>query len=97
MKMKTRLLFLVTILLTSVGIINASTIYVDGNAAGGNNGSSWTDAYTQLQVALNAATSGDEVWVAQGTYLPTTTIGGSTDRYKAFQMVNGRNKPRPTN
>ncbi len=87
--MKTRLLILVTILLSSVGIINASTIYVDGNAAGGNNGSSWTDAYTQLQVALNAATSGDEVWVAKGTYFPTTMVGGTNVRDKAFQMKNG--------
>lgn len=85
--MKTRLLILATIILTSVGIINASTIYVDINAAGTGNGSSWTDAYTQLQVALDAATSGDEVWVAKGTYLPTTTIGGTNVRDKAFQMV----------
>jgi len=87
MKMKTRLLILATIILTSVGIINASTIYVDINAAGTGNGSSWTDAYTQLQDALDAATSGDEVWVAKGTYLPTTMIEGATDRDKAFQMV----------
>ncbi len=87
--MKTRLLILVTILLTSVGIINASTIYVDINAAGTGNGSSWTDAYTQLQVALDAAVSGDEVWVAKGTYFPTTMVGGTNVRDKAFQMIDG--------
>ncbi|MCP4610914.1 MAG: right-handed parallel beta-helix repeat-containing protein, partial [Planctomycetes bacterium] len=62
------------------------TIYVDIDAtAGSNNGLSWTDAFTDLQSALGVAISGDEIWVAEGAYKPTT----GTDRNISFQMING--------
>ena len=47
------------------------TIYVDDDAGGANDGSSWTDAYTYLQDALGDATSAEkpvEVLVAQGLF-----------------------------
>lgn len=44
-------------------------IYVDQNATGSNNGSSWKNAYTSLQKGIDkAALSEGWVWVAQGTY-----------------------------
>ncbi|HKD16866.1 MAG TPA: right-handed parallel beta-helix repeat-containing protein [Thermoanaerobaculia bacterium] len=42
-------------------------------------------AFTDLQPALAASNSGDEIWVAAATYLPTTT----TDRTVSFAMKNG--------
>ncbi|MEM9923203.1 MAG: Calx-beta domain-containing protein [Cyanobacteria bacterium P01_D01_bin.50] len=45
-------------------------LYVNQNAAGSNNGSSWGNAYTDLQTAIADASSGDEIWVAKGTYKP---------------------------
>ena len=48
----------------------AKIIYVNQQAAGSNTGSSWTDAYTELEAALETARSGDQVWVAKGTYKP---------------------------
>lgn len=52
---------------------DTTILYVNHAASGSNNGSSWSDAYTNLQTALSAASSGDEVWVARGVYTPTTT------------------------
>jgi len=47
----------------------AQVTFVHQAATGAQNGSSWQDAYTDLQAAL-AATSQGEIWVARGTYLP---------------------------
>ncbi|MFZ5563026.1 MAG: MopE-related protein [Thermodesulfobacteriota bacterium] len=54
----------------------AAIIYVDADAAGAGTGASWADAYRWLQQALNSAASGDQIWVAQGTYIPTEDING---------------------
>ncbi|RPJ25142.1 MAG: CSLREA domain-containing protein, partial [Chloroflexi bacterium] len=59
--------------------------YVKSDATGANNGSSWTNAYTDLQSALSAASSGDEIWVAAGIYKPTT----GADRTSSFVLKNG--------
>jgi len=59
--------------------------YVKSNATGVNNGSSWADAYTDLQFALSVASNGDEVWVMAGTYKPTS----GTDRTKSFNLKTG--------
>ncbi len=64
-------------------------IFVNSSSSGNNDGTSWDDAFTTLQSALDAAVSGDEIWVAKGIYYPSTEVGGTGDRYQTFQMKNG--------
>ena len=60
-------------------------VYVNALAMGSNDGTSWTDAYTDLQIALGSAGHCDQIWVAAGTYLPSvenpyTTATGMRDQ-----------------
>ncbi|MCC7292114.1 MAG: hypothetical protein IT449_08660 [Phycisphaerales bacterium] len=51
----------------------AEVIYVNVNANGTDNGTDWTNAHCDLQVAIARSNPGDEFWVAAGMYTPTTT------------------------
>jgi predicted outer membrane repeat protein len=53
-----------------LGWADAAVYYVDDSATGANSGSSWVDAFTDLQVALDTAIKGDEIRVATGVYRP---------------------------
>jgi parallel beta-helix repeat protein len=63
-------------------------IYVNDDANGVNDGTSWTDAYTELQPALLTSSSGDQIWIAAGTYTPDP-CGLAEPREASFQMNNG--------
>jgi hypothetical protein len=72
-----------------VSMAAGAILYVDADASGANDGTSWEDAFTDLQPALEAALSGDQIWVAEGTYKPSVEYGGTGSRYQSFQMKNG--------
>ncbi|HWZ22591.1 MAG TPA: hypothetical protein VNW06_08055, partial [Cytophagaceae bacterium] len=54
------------------GAIAQTIIYVDINATGVNNGSSWANAFPDVNSAILAASPNDEIWVAKGVYLTTS-------------------------
>jgi hypothetical protein len=67
-------LFVVILLCAAAG---ARTIYVDDDAPGAHDGTSWTDAYDLFQAALNDARNSEEpveVRVAQGIYEPSSEV-----------------------
>lgn len=51
-----------------------STYFVTPSGAGMMDGSSWNNASDDLQDMINTAIEGDQIWVAQGTYLPTVKV-----------------------
>ena len=68
-----------------------TVIRVDRRATGLNNGITWADAFTDLQAALAVAAPGDEIWVAAGTYTPTSGAdrGVSFDLKSDVQLYGG--------
>ena len=68
------------------------TIYVDENTPDSNDGSSWGKAYAELQSALDVAAYGDQIRVADGTYLPDYNVVTEThtgEREAAFALISG--------
>jgi hypothetical protein len=61
-----------------------SRVYVDADAGTGGDGTSWSNAYSDLQAAIDNAPPGSEIWVAEGVYTPdgegdSFTITGAKD------------------
>ena len=70
--------------------VEYGTIYVDVNAVGSNNGTSWTNAFNKLQDALVVAGQNTQIWVARGTYKPDQGDGKTPgDRTATLQLING--------
>ena len=91
-----RILHIIPFLLTTVVLFasaHGKVIYVDGDAAGANDGATWADAYVYLQDALADANDSEkpvEIRVAQGTYKPdqgADMIPG--DREASFRFGSG--------
>jgi hypothetical protein len=69
----------------SAALTAQTRYYVNPAAFGQNNGLTWYDAFTDLHSAFALAQAGDEIWVAEGVYLPSQT----GDRSAHFDMLAG--------
>ena len=58
--------------------------YVDIDATGANDGTCWSDAFTSIQDAIDAAVGGGLIWVAEGTYVESITLGDGSVLYGGF-------------
>ncbi|GAB4038615.1 hypothetical protein GCM10028774_37460 [Spirosoma jeollabukense] len=78
----------VLLFIGSAPLSQAQTIrYVTQSGNGSQTGESWANAFSgsQLQAVINGAPAGGQVWVARGTYKPTTGL----DRSVNFSMKEG--------
>ncbi len=77
METRRKLRFVATVCLLMAcpsAVATTKIIYVDDDAAGGGNGSSWARAYQYLQDALTMSGPGDEIHVGQGIYCPDRAV-----------------------
>jgi hypothetical protein len=66
--------------------VNAQILFVNQQVSGGlYDGTSWANAYVNLQQALATAQPNDQIWVAKGTYKP----GDDNDRERSFVLHTG--------
>ena len=80
--------------LQSLPCPGGNVFYVKYDANGNNDGTSWADAFTDLQSALASTCPGiTDIWVAAGTYKPSVYPAGcsgcATDRDFTFLLKDG--------
>ncbi|HUR32027.1 MAG TPA: hypothetical protein VMZ69_11395, partial [Saprospiraceae bacterium] len=79
-------LFLAVFFLCNNISLEAKIYFVNISATGIGNGSSWSDAYSDLQDAINVSTKDDTICVAEGTYIPTHVFGADLVRNATFYI-----------
>jgi hypothetical protein len=62
-------------------------VYVDADALGANNGTSWANAFTSLRQALDFAPPYTQIWVAEGTYRPWPAAGNTSASFTLRDTV----------
>ncbi len=84
-------LFLFLAITISLFAQTPQVYYVNNQNAASGDGTSWGEAFVTLQEALDVAEGPSEIWVAQGTYHPTSTydLDDQDERHRHFRMKNG--------
>lgn len=81
-----KLFTLVLLAALSANAFAQSIHRVDDDALPGGNGSSWPAAFADLQLALEAAAAGDQIWVAEGRYVPSVETTSGDPRSRSFVL-----------
>lgn len=84
--MKTFYRPLAVLFLLIFSISTYAQIFVNQAATGNNHGGSWEDAFTSLHAALEVYSTGEEIWVAAGTYLPGQSSSWPGDPENTFYI-----------
>ncbi len=79
-----------------MSMASAGTLYVNRNAAGADNGADWANAFTTITKAIDASAYGDQIWVAQGTYLESLTLKNGVALYGGFSGIENQLNERDT-
>ncbi|MGB3545232.1 MAG: hypothetical protein WBA11_20085, partial [Rubrivirga sp.] len=85
MRLSTLRLAVLAVTLLPASALAQAIIYVDADAIGAEDGSSWANAFEELDEALEAATAPAQIWVAEGIYVPTD----DPDRTESFRLKSG--------
>lgn len=64
--------------------VYCKTVYVKWDSPNNGPGNDWDHAYKSVRSALTVAVSGDEVWVAKGTYMYPITLKDGVSIYGGF-------------
>ena len=83
MKTIHKILLLTALLSTALTTQAQNFRFVDPAATGNGSGTSWANAFTDLQTALSSVGTGTQIWVKQGTYKPGTATNSR------FYLPNG--------
>lgn len=69
------------------GVADAKTVFVNGSITKPGNGTSWSTAFKYLRDALDQTSTGDQIYVAKGTYFPDDGKSGFFgDREMSFEL-----------
>ena len=85
-----KLLYTLALTFVSAAVAHGQgRVYVSPGATG--DGRSWSEATGDLAAAMASAVTGTEIWVAQGTYVPTACMNGcdDADRRVSFRLRPG--------
>ncbi len=69
--------------------VQAKTVYVDSSIAAAGDGHTWATAKATVTAGLAACASGDQVWVAKGTYLGCIVLVNGAALYGGFPSGGG--------
>lgn len=79
------IILLLTFLFISITI--HSQVFVKHDATGNNDGTSWGNAYPNLQDALDNVNSGAQIWITAGTYKPMNSALSTDNWFAVNQKV----------